>query len=212
MARKLKLGGHLAKKAVTLLDARRTKVAVAVARQMQRSVPSYADIDVVALARGNEDTLECLGDLLMERKTKSLERITYSVAELRAAAGFDVSDFVSAGLCFLPVIRRYLTKAADTVQEGLEMYELVEAMLMPFTGTMLKIFMECMPKEGEDHTKPEGIDSKRFLKLLSDSLERSKDGLGGLEPLPLASLDGDPFGLDDEADGDVTLKGRGLKK
>ncbi len=191
MADALDPDGSLAKKAVALIEGEKERLALAIVQQVRTVVPRYQDVDPTAQLRNTATVLACVGDLLVYKRTNRLADFVESVVQLRAAIGFSVGDFLVGGLCFLPVLRRFLVHRAASTAEGLVMYELIEQMALPFNGRVAEIYAEC----SGDVTDPDGVDTSRFLSLLSDSLEVTPL----FQPVPIASID--DFPSIDEDDG-----------
>lgn len=185
--------GSLAKKAVALIESEQERLALAIVQQVRSLVPKYNDIDSTAQVRNTATALACVGDLILYKRTNRLADFVESVVQLRSAIGFSVGDFLVGSLCFLPVLRRFLIHRADSTAEGLVMFEIIERVALPFTGRVAEIWAEC----ATDTTNPDGVDTQRFLSLLSDSME---SGANLFNPLPIASIDDFPSLEDDEGE------------
>lgn len=127
-------------RAARLLAGRHPQIAAAVARQLQRTVPRYQNVNRQALERNILAILRGLDRLLAKGDEGTLRRTLDDIAELRATTGFGVDEIVMAGLCFLPVLRRYLVHQDEDMRRGLESYEAVEAIALPFFGHIAMYF------------------------------------------------------------------------
>ncbi len=123
-----------AARAARLLKPRQGDLARAVARQLQRTVPRYKNVERVAMEKNITAILMALEPLLKRGSEATLRSVVNDVAQLRSAGGFGVDELVMAGLCFLPVLRRYLVSMHADPLEGLECYEAVEAVTLPLIG------------------------------------------------------------------------------
>lgn len=129
-------------RAARLLAGRHPQIAAAVARQLKRTVPRYQDVERQALERNILGILKGLDRLLSRGDEATLRRTVDDIAQLRAATGFGVDELVMAGLCFLPVLRRFLILQDEDMARGLETYEAVEAVALPFFGHLAMYFRD----------------------------------------------------------------------
>lgn len=171
---------RLKERAAEMIEKSRERLARAVGRQIQATVPKYNDIDVDALSGNLNTILRCVGPLLKGDPGKLIPVIE-TIAQLRTAAGFQASEFVLAGICFMPVLRRFFWAKADTHEEGIALYEVVEAVILPFLGRTMGIFINAHVEE----TAPEGISTEKFLEMLTDTGSGSSPFL----PIEIASID-----------------------
>lgn len=133
---------NAAQRAARLLSGRHPQIAAAVARQLKRTVPRYQDVERQALEKNVLSILRGLDHLLAKGDETTLRRIVDDVAQLRAATGFGVDEIVMAGLCFLPVLRRFLIHQEEDVMRGLAAYEAVEAVALPLFGHVAMYFRD----------------------------------------------------------------------
>lgn len=129
-------------RAARLLSGRHPQIAAAVARQLKRTVPRYQDVERQALERNILGILKGLDRLLAKGDEATLRRIVDDIAQLRAATGFGVDEMVMAGLCFLPVLRRFLIAQDEDMTRGLESYEALEAVALPFFGHLAMYYRD----------------------------------------------------------------------
>jgi hypothetical protein len=155
----------LAERAVTLIEADRARLARAIAKQIQVTVPRYQSVDLDALAGNITTVLASVRPLVLANDSARLGRVVEDIARLRIASGFGVSEFLASALCVLPVTRRFLVMRASSISEGLEMYELIEAVVLPFMGNVASVFLDT----SFDATDPESFSSERFLSMLSEN-------------------------------------------
>lgn len=121
-------------RAARLLRGREPQVAAAVARQLRRTVPRYEDVERQALERSLMAVLKGLQRLVESGDERTLKRIVDDAAQLRSATGFGVDEFVMAGLCFLPVVRRFMIENDVSIEQGLLAFEAVESVALPMFG------------------------------------------------------------------------------
>ncbi len=121
-------------RAARLLNGREPQIAAAVARQLKRTVPRYADVERQAMERNISAILKGLQRLLAKGDERTLRRIVDDVAQLRSATGFGVDEVIVAGLCFLPVLRRFLVENDSDIEAGLAAFEALEAVALPMFG------------------------------------------------------------------------------
>jgi hypothetical protein len=144
---------------VSLLRGHRVRIARALVRQTRALAPRYEQLDQAAQER-NFVALLLAVETLVEKgvDTPVLDQVSH-LAQMRAAMGFRVDDFVLAGLAFLPVLRRFVIENSSTVQEGLDDYETLEAIALPFVGRAASIFLDA----AEDPTLPNANAKPNFL-------------------------------------------------
>jgi hypothetical protein len=164
-------------KTLELLQANRSRIAYAVSRQIQTLVPKYRDLDTVALAHNLETVLKGFESLLQNNKPDNLFGAVSMIADVRRVSGFGIRDMTVAGLCFLPVIRRFMIRESGTIERGLERYELVEAVALPLFGQVIPLFLN-IPEDTLSVTK-------------GPKLEELWESMSGsaIEPLPFEIID-----------------------
>lgn len=150
---------------VSLLRSHRVRIARALVRQARALAPRYEQIDQAAQERNFLALLVGIERLLERGEDGPLLDAAAHTAQLRAAMGFRMEDFVLAGLAFLPVIRRFIIEHAGSTEEGLDDYEAFEAVALPFVGRTASIFLDA----AEEPTMPNGgppvrTDAERQLK------------------------------------------------
>jgi hypothetical protein len=123
-----------AHRAARLMSSRHPALARAIARQLARNVPRYKEVASEAVEHNVLTLLSGLQKLLERGTEDSLRRVVEDIAQLRSATGFQVDEIVTAGLCFLPVLRRYLVRADSSLEAGLEAYEALESLAIPMFG------------------------------------------------------------------------------
>lgn len=135
---------------VSLLRSHRVRIARALVRQTRALAPRYEQLDQAAQER-NFVALLLAVETLVEKGVEApvLDQVSH-LAQMRAAMGFRVDDFVLAGLAFLPVLRRFMIENSKNVEEGLDDYETLEAIALPFVGRAASIFLDA----AEDPTVP----------------------------------------------------------
>lgn len=139
--------------AARLLKPHHERIAQAVARQIRRTVPRYEQVEPVALERNLKTVLGGIQRLLEKGDAATLLRVVEDVAQLRSSTGFQASEFLVAGMCFLPVVRRFLIGSASTPGEGLAAYEAVESISLPLFGQLVDLFLDAE----EETTAPTGL-------------------------------------------------------
>lgn len=135
---------------VKLLRGHRVRIARAMVRQTRALAPRYEQLDSMAQERSFITLLIATERLLERGEEAPLLDAANHIAEMRAAMGFRVDDFVLAALGFLPVLRRFIVENARNTDEGLDDYEAFEAIALPFIGRAATIFLEAT----EDPTMP----------------------------------------------------------
>jgi hypothetical protein len=155
-----------ANRAARMLKPRQADLARAVARQLQRTVPRYKDVEPVAMEKNITAILIALDPLLKRGSEATLRAVVNDVAQLRSAGGFGVDELVMAGLCFLPVLRRYLVSMHADPIEGLEAYEAVEAVTLPLIGHVAAYLQDA--SEATDPGAWSDISFPLFIEELED--------------------------------------------
>lgn len=135
---------------VKLLRGHRVRIARALVRQTRALAPRYEQVDSVAQERSFLTLILATERLLERGEDAPLLDAASHLAEMRAAMGFRVDDFVLAALGFLPVMRRFIIENARTTDEGLDDYEAFESIALPLIGRAATIFLEAT----EDPTMP----------------------------------------------------------
>jgi len=146
--------------AAALIESYTDKLAAAVTRQIQATVPKYTDAAPAELESNLKTLVGALAPLVRGEHTDELESAVGRVAELRRGTGFNVGEFTVAALCFLPVLRRFFQERADSPADALAMYDALEQVALPFCGRIVSIFADTQPIAAG------GIDVKRFLSFL----------------------------------------------
>jgi len=123
--------------AVELLQQHHTLVSQAIARQITCTVPRYRIIDEVQLATNVSAVVEGVICLLYRRDSKSVSRVIDLLVALHTQRGFAPADYVVAVLCALPVLRRFFFHFSPSREVGIELYEQVEAILLPLYGHLV---------------------------------------------------------------------------
>jgi hypothetical protein len=125
---------------VALIGSHRVRIARALVRQIRTLSPRYGTIDSAALEQSLLRILSVVSHFLQTGDDGSLRNLTTHTAQLRQALGFSVDDFMSAGLAFLPVMRRFLLEHARTIETGLADYEAFEAVAIPLIAELARMF------------------------------------------------------------------------
>lgn len=118
----------------------RTRIAHAVAAQIQNSVPRYQHVERQALTANADTLLEGVELLLASGDDRTLMEALGVIMRLRQVSGFSIEDFLVAVLCALPVLRRFYLSHCTYVEEGLKSYEEVEAAMIPLYGQAMAGF------------------------------------------------------------------------
>ena len=146
-----------------MIESHKAAVARAIAQQIQQTVPRYQRVDDVALKKSVESLLGGVGPL-MDGRPEVFEPLVDSVAQLRRTTGFELSDFILAALCFLPVLRKFFCSRGGDLRAGLERYAALESVVVPFVGRVITLFLDA----DQDATNPDGIDTVTFMSMLTE--------------------------------------------
>jgi hypothetical protein len=125
---------------VSLLTSHKVRIARALTRQVRGLSPNYATLDVDALEASFVRFVGYTAHFLTTGDDTSLKNHAIHTAQLRAALGFRVDDFMLATLVFLPVIRQFLLEHSQDVQSGLRDYEAFEATAIPLMAEAATTF------------------------------------------------------------------------
>jgi hypothetical protein len=136
---------------VALISSHRVRIARALVRQIRSLSSQYRTVEPAALEMSLQRILVVIARFLETGDEKALMATTTNTAQLRQALGFRVDDFMSAGLSFLPVMRRFIIEHAKDIREGLDDYEAFEAVAIPLLAALVRVFRHA----GADHS---GID------------------------------------------------------
>lgn len=140
-----------ARNAHELLSLNKEPLSAAIVRQLKSTVPRYADVDAHAMGQNVTAILKGVERLLEKGDLATLKRIISELVQLRAASGFGVDELITAGFCFLPVLRRFFTEHARDIGTGLDAYEHLESMVLPMFG-----FVASHAQDLEEVTDPAG--------------------------------------------------------
>jgi hypothetical protein len=146
--------------AIELMESYKDGLAAAIARQIKATVPRYKETDPPDIEKNLAALLGAMPPLIRGGHSSELEAVVNNVASMRASGGFNVGEFTVAALCFLPVLRKFFRDKASTAEAAAEMYDVVEAVALPFAGQIVSIFADSQPVAAG------GIDVKRFLSFL----------------------------------------------
>lgn len=136
--------------AARLIKGHKVRLARAIARQIQQIVPRYREMDSTALERNLGTLLSATETFLENGDDRQLIDLTRNVMELRAVSGFALGDFVMATACWLPVLRRFILERSASVDEGLRVYESVEAVALPLMGRIADLYQQIGNEVPED--------------------------------------------------------------
>jgi len=159
---------------IALLDENRSPLAAAITRQIRRTVPRYESSASRGLEANVDALLRGMPALIRGEPLDDLFRIVGDIAVDRARRGFRAGDFSLACLCFLPVLRHFLSEREPA--DGMAMYDLVEAVALPFMGRCMAVFVDRpkLPNDGQVTT---------VLGLLA---KRVADAADGRSIMPIA--------------------------
>jgi len=149
-------------RAVAMIEESTGPLASAIARQIKRTVPRYSEEDFTAIHLNIKGLLSGVPALV---RGESLEELTATVREIareRSSGGFTTADFTVASLCILPVLRHFFI--GEGGEQGLKMYDAVEAVILPFMGRSIAIFADAPPPE----STPEESIVRQILSRLTD--------------------------------------------
>jgi hypothetical protein len=139
----------IAVRAADMLEPNRKVLSRAIVRQLKRTVPRYEDVDDGAMQGNISTILRGLERLLRKGDMRTLKGIVESISSLRRTSGFGIDELLTAGLCFLPVLRRFFVEHEEDIGRGLDSYEAVEALVLPVFGHLASHFAEL-----DDKTDP----------------------------------------------------------
>jgi len=123
-----------ARTALELLRLNREPLARAIVRQLKSTVARYANVDGEAMGHNVHRLLGGIELVVENGDLKTLQRVTSEMISLRTTSGFGVDELVTAGVCFLPVLRRFLVNNARDIGAGLDAYEHLESVTLPMFG------------------------------------------------------------------------------
>lgn len=116
------------------------RIAKALGRQIRAASVQYRSIEVEALEQSLQRLLVVIARYLETGDEAPLKAATSNTAQLRQALGFRVDDFLLAGLSFMPVMRRFILEHAHDLREGIDDYELFEAVAIPLIAELARVF------------------------------------------------------------------------
>ena len=143
-------------------------IAQAIAQQIQNTVPSYHEVDRVAMTRNIDLILGGAARFLETRQENRLMGVLAMVMDLRQAGGFGVGEFIVAILCAFPVLRRYFLRNAQSLPEGIAIYEAYEALTLPLVGRVAAKFGQL---SDDNNTIPDAIPIEAIFGGLSQLSE-----------------------------------------
>jgi hypothetical protein len=128
--------------AARLMKSHHVRIAQAVVRQIQVTLPRYRRVDPNDLLRNVAAVVGGLQHVLESGETDRIIRTAENLVERRQGGGFGINEWVMAMLCFLPVMRRFLVAKALDPASGLEAYESLEAVAIPLVGRVAGLYVE----------------------------------------------------------------------
>jgi len=156
-----------------LLEAHQPRIAAAITRQIQRTVPRYRQLDGAALRRSVSGLLEGLQRLLCQDDVGPLTRLVTDLIQLRRVAGFQTSEVILAGLCFLPVLRRFYLHKAPRPRISLAWFEELEALLIPVLAELMVVAESPDPERAVADLSRETLFDSFFIEEAIESLEEA---------------------------------------
>ena len=123
-----------ARTALELLRLNKKPLAGAIVRQLKSTIERYGSVDAEAMSRNVLRLLDGIEVVLDKGDLKTLQRVTSDTVALRASSGFGVDELVTAGVCFLPVMRRFFVDHSRDIGTGLDAYEHLESLVLPMFG------------------------------------------------------------------------------
>jgi len=136
--------------AVAHLVEHRELVAHAIALQIAHTVPKYRQLDVARVAANVDAVMEGVMCLLVRSNPVRVTRVMDLLVALHEKRGFAPADFIVAVLCALPVLRRFFVHYAETREQGMELYEAVEAILIPLYGHLVMRLSDGFEEESTE--------------------------------------------------------------
>lgn len=128
------------RRAAELLTSHHRLIARTVAGQIQAVIPKYREIDPTALTGSLSTMVRALAHMIESGDEDRFIDIACDIAEMRLAGGFKVGDMVGAGICFLPVLRRFFQERCRTLDEAMGAYALCEEHAMPTVSRFANAF------------------------------------------------------------------------
>jgi hypothetical protein len=125
---------------VSLIRGHRVRIARALARQVRTLSIRYKRVEVEALEKSFFGLLLAIEDFLATGSDQNLIDRTKHTANLRAQLGFQLEDLAMAGMCFMPVLRRFLMDHSKTMDEAMADFDSFEAVAIPLLSRMMSLF------------------------------------------------------------------------
>jgi hypothetical protein len=128
---------------VTLLRAHRVRIARAMARQVRSMSPRYQQVELEALERSFYGLNMAIERMFESGEHAELLDRTAFTAQLRAQLGFQLEDLTVAGLCYFPVIRRFLLDHSETVDDALDDLDDFDRIAIPVLARGVGLFRDA---------------------------------------------------------------------
>lgn len=136
-------------RAAQLMSEHHQRIAQAVVRQQQRLIPRYRQMNVHVLERNMTTILGGLQQLAEMGSDRRLMQILSDVAQIRQLGGVTLPEFLTAALCFLPVLRRFFMEKTGDAAEAMQVYASVEAIAVPLMARISAMYLDSGTLPGE---------------------------------------------------------------
>jgi hypothetical protein len=130
---------NVEQKTAALIQSHQVRLARAVVRQIHLLVPKYRLVDAQAMEKNVLAQLQGVVVILERGDERKLLSVVEPLVQIRSMSGFDISEFLLAYLCFLPVTRRFFMERLP-LGEALASYEVVENLALPLLGRFMALF------------------------------------------------------------------------
>jgi hypothetical protein len=128
---------------VGLLRTHRVRIARAMARQVRSLSPRYQQVEVEALERSFYGLGAAIERLFESGDHAELLDRTVFTAQLRAQLGFQLEDLTLAGICYFPVIRRFLLDHSANIDDALDDLEDFDRAAIPLFARAVTMFRDA---------------------------------------------------------------------
>jgi len=166
--------------AADLLHQHQERISRSAARHIRALVPRYRDLDATALERNMRTLVRGMEHLLRRGDETRLVTVVEDIVELRATSGFHMNETLMAGMCLMPVLRRFFVQAVPDTRTALAYYDVVEELGLPVIAALAEAFAAAERAREENRDDPD-VFKETFLSAMSE------EG-GAVTPFPFAPL------------------------
>lgn len=131
-------------RAVAMVEEERDLLAGMLVRQLEITVPRFQMRMADRRVENTYRVIDSARAFMVERdSTKLAQAIMFAWADSQLL-GISPGEFMVASSCYLPVLRRFFVHRAESIEEGLRLFESMEAVILPFLSQVTTILINSL--------------------------------------------------------------------